>query len=90
MKAIAVCPQHRIVRVEAGATLGDVDGITHRHGLAIPTVVVSKTGIAGLTLGGGWLVRKYGLTCDNVLSFDVVTAQRETITANEDTHRDLF
>ena len=92
MKAIAVDPRHRTVCVEAGATLGDVDESTHRQGLAVPTGVVSKTGIAGLTLGGGvgWLVRKYGLTCDNVLSFDVVTAQGETISAGEDTHPDLF
>lgn len=70
MKGIFVDPQLRTVRVQAGATLGDVDRETHLHGLAIPTGVVSKTGIAGLTLGGGsgWLVRKYGLTCDNLLS----------------------
>jgi FAD/FMN-containing dehydrogenase len=92
MKGVFVEPQPRTVRVQAGATLGDVDRETHMHGLAIPTGVVSKTGIAGLTLGGGvgWLVRKYGLTCDNLLSCQVVTAEGEIVTANDGINRDLF
>ena len=92
MKGIFVDPQLRTVRVQAGATLGDVDRETHLHGLAVPTGVVSKTGIAGLTLGGGvgWLVRKYGLTCDNVLSCDVVTAEGKLVTANDEINADLF
>jgi hypothetical protein len=62
------------------------------HGVAVPSGVVSKTGIAGLTLGGGvgWLVRKYGLTCDNVLSCEVVTAEGAIVTADAETNADLF
>ena len=92
MKAIFVDPQMRTVRVQAGATLGDVDRETHAYGLAIPVGVVSRTGIAGLTLGGGvgWLVRKYGLTCDNVIGCEVVTAEGELVTANDAVNADLF
>src|SRR5690242_12853008 len=92
MNRVSVDPELRTVRVEAGALLGDVDRETHAYGLAVPTGVVSKTGIAGLTLGGGvgWLVRKYGLTCDNVLSCEVVTAEGEIVTANAGTNADLF
>jgi FAD/FMN-containing dehydrogenase len=92
MNAIFVHPQLRTVRVQAGALLRDVDRETHPHGLAVPTGVVSKTGIAGLTLGGGtgWLTRKYGLTCDNVLACEVVTAEGEVITADAETNADLF
>jgi FAD binding domain/Berberine and berberine like len=92
MKGVFVDPKLRTARVQAGARLGDVDRETHLHRLAVPTGVVSKTGIAGLTLGGGvgWLVRKYGLTCDNVLSFEVVTAEGEIVTANAQINADLF
>ena len=92
MNRVAVDPKLRTVRVQAGALLGDVDRETHPHGLAVPTGVVSKAGIAGLTLSGGvgWLVRKYGLTCDNVLSCEVVTAAGEIVTANAGTNADLF
>jgi hypothetical protein len=92
MKGIFVDPRLRTVRVQPGATLGDVDRETHLHGLAVPTGVVSETGIAGLTLGGGvgWLVRKYGLTCDNLLSCDVVTAEGKLVTANNEINADLF
>jgi hypothetical protein len=92
MKGIFVDPHLRTLRVQGGATLGDVDRETHIHGLAVPTGVVSKTGIAGLTLGGGtgWLVRKYGLTCDNVLSCKVVTAEGELVTTNNEINADLF
>jgi len=92
MKGVFVDPQHRTVRVQGGATLGDIDRETHLHGLAVPTGVVSKTGIGGLCLGGGvgWLVRKYGLTCDNLLSCEVVTAAGEIVTANADLNPDLF
>src|SRR5438270_10994246 len=92
MNRVSVDPERRTVRVQAGALLGDVDRETHAHGLAVPTGVVSKTGIAGLTLGGGggWLVRKYGLTFGNVLSCEVVTAEGEIVTADAGTNADLF
>lgn len=92
MRGVTVDPQARIVRVQGGALLGDLDRETHLHGLAVPSGVVSKTGIAGLTLGGGvgWLVRKHGLSCDNVISFEVVTAKGEVLIASADEHPDLF
>jgi FAD binding domain len=92
MNRVSVDAGLRTVRVQAGALLGDVDRETHPYGLAVPTGVVSKTSIAGLTLGGGvgWLGRKYGLTCDNVLSCEVVTAEGEIVTANAGTNVDLF
>jgi FAD/FMN-containing dehydrogenase len=92
MNGIHVDSRRRRARVQAGATLGDVDRETHVHGLAVPAGVVSATGIAGLTLGGGvgWLVRKYGLACDNVLSFDVVTADGKLLTADAEENDDLF
>jgi hypothetical protein len=92
MKAVHVDAKHRTARVQGGATLGDVDRETHVHGLAVPAGVISKTGIAGLTLGGGvgWLVRKHGLTCDNVISFEVVTAEGKLVTASATENPDLF
>jgi FAD/FMN-containing dehydrogenase len=92
MRGVVVDPRQRTVLVQAGATLGDVDRETHVFGLAVPTGVISRTGIAGLTLGGGvgWLVRKYGLTCDNVLAFDLVTADGEPLTASGEENQDLF
>jgi FAD/FMN-containing dehydrogenase len=92
MRGVFVDPQRRTARVQAGATLGDIDRETHVHGLAVPAGVVSRTGIAGLTLGGGvgWLVRKFGLSCDNLISCEVVTAEGEVVTASEESHPDLF
>lgn len=92
MKGIYVDSKNRTARVQGGATLGDIDRETHVFGLAVPAGIVSKTGIAGLTLGGGvgWLVRKYGLTCDNVLSFDIVTADGQPRVASANEHEDLF
>ena len=92
MRGIDVNADARIVVAQAGCTLGDLDAATHPHGLVVPAGVFSKTGIAGLTLGGGvgWLVRKYGLTCDNVLSFEVVTAEGNIVTASADENDDLY
>jgi FAD/FMN-containing dehydrogenase len=92
MRGVLVEPKTRTVRVQGGATLGDLDRETHLHGLAVPVGVVSKTGVAGLTLGGGvgWLVRKHGLSCDNVISFELVTAEGRLLTASAEEHPDLF
>lgn len=92
MRAVHVNAKDRTARVQGGATLGDVDWETHVFGLAVPLGVVSKTGVGGLTLGGGvgWLVRKYGLTCDNVLSFEVVTADGQFVVASASENEDLF
>jgi FAD/FMN-containing dehydrogenase len=92
MKGVHVDATARRVRAQPGLTLGDLDRETHVHGLTVPVGVVSKTGIAGLTLGGGvgWLARKHGLTVDNVISFEVVTADGRVLTASADDHPDLF
>jgi hypothetical protein len=92
MKGIHVDAKNHTARVQGGATLGDVDRETHVFGLAVPAGIISKTGIGGLTLGGGvgWLVRKYGLSCDNVLSFDIVTADGEPRVASANENEDLF
>jgi hypothetical protein len=92
MKGIHVDPKARRALVQPGVLLGELDRETHVFGLAVPLGVVSKTGVAGLTLGGGvgWLSRKYGLTCDNVLSFEMVTAEGEVMRATVDEHPDLF
>jgi FAD/FMN-containing dehydrogenase len=92
MKGIRVDPQRRTARAEAGCTWGDLDHATHGFGLATPGGVVSTTGISGLTLGGGigHLTRGYGLSCDNLLSADVITADGEFVTASEQEHDDLF
>ncbi|MBZ9711260.1 FAD-binding oxidoreductase [Mesorhizobium sp. ESP7-2] len=92
MRGVLVDARTRTVQVQGGAMLGDLDRETHLHGLAVPTGVVSKTGVAGLTLGGGvgWLVRKHGLSCDNVISFEVVTAAGDLVSASAEENSDLF
>jgi FAD/FMN-containing dehydrogenase len=92
MKAVKVDAAARRATVEPGATLADVDRETQAFGLVLPTGINSTTGIAGLTLGGGfgWLTRKFGLTSDNLLSADVVTAAGEQLRASNEEHADLF
>jgi FAD/FMN-containing dehydrogenase len=92
MKGIRVDPTSRTVRAEPGLTLGEFDRETQAFGLATTLGVVSKTGISGLTLGGGigWLVHKHGLACDNLISVDVVTADGRLLTANATENEDLF
>ncbi|WP_211262608.1 FAD-binding oxidoreductase [Nitriliruptor alkaliphilus] len=92
MKGVRVDPAQRTVRAEPGCTQGDVDHATHAFGLAVPAGIVSSTGIAGLTLGGGhgYLSRQYGLTIDNLLEVDVVLADGRLVTASESEHADLF
>jgi FAD/FMN-containing dehydrogenase len=92
MKGIRVDPEKRTVRAEGGCTWGDLDHATHVFGLAAPGGIISTTGIAGLTLGGGigHLTRKYGLSCDNLISADVVLADGSFVTASEKKNPDLF
>jgi FAD/FMN-containing dehydrogenase len=92
MKGIRVDPEKRTVRAEGGATWGDLDHATHAFGLAVPAGIVSTTGIGGLTLGGGVgnLTHTYGLTCDSLLSADVVTADGRLVTASPTKNKDLF
>jgi hypothetical protein len=92
MKGVRVDPKNRTVRVEPGCTQGEVDHVTHAFGLAVPAGIVSTTGIAGLTLGGGhgYLTRKYGLTIDNLIEADVVLADGSFVTANASEHQDLL
>jgi len=92
MKSVRVDQGTGTVRVDPGCTSGDVDHATHPFGLAVPFGIVSTTGVAGLTLGGGtgYLTRKYGLTIDNLLEADVVLADSRVVTASKSQHPDLF
>ena len=92
MRAVRVDPADRRAWVQGGALWGDVDNETQAHGLATTGGIVSHTGVGGLTLGGGvgWLMRKHGLTVDNLLAVDVVTADGELLRVSKDEHPDLF
>ncbi|MHA2037906.1 MAG: FAD-binding oxidoreductase [Promethearchaeota archaeon] len=92
MRSVHVDPINRVARVEGGVRLGDIDHETQIFGLATPTGLVTETGIAGLTLRGGFghLTRRFGLTSDNLLSVDIVTATGELIKANSEENSDLF
>ena len=92
MRKVRVDAEKRRAYVEPGATLADFDGAVQAHGLATPVGINSTTGIAGLTLGGGfgWLTRKYGMTVDNLVSADLITADGKRIRASESENADLF
>jgi FAD binding domain/Berberine and berberine like len=92
MKGIRVEPEGRTARAQAGVLLGDLDREAQAFGLAVPAGIVTHTGLAGLTLGGGvgWLERKYGLTVDQLLSVDMVTAAGEFVSASAEENADLF
>ena len=92
MKATHVDPAGRVVEIEPGLTWKELDTATQRHGLATTGGIISTTGVAGLTLGGGhgWLMRKHGLTCDNVLSVDIVTAEGLLLRASTEENPELF
>src|ERR1700751_5037625 len=92
MKGIRVNPSRKTIRAETGLTLGEFDRETQAFGLATRVGGVSKTGIAGLTLGGGWghMHAKYGLALDNVIGADIVTADGRLLTANGEENPDLF
>jgi FAD/FMN-containing dehydrogenase len=92
MRGIHVDPAAHTILIEGGCTWGDVDHAGHAFGLAVPSGVISTTGVAGLTLGGGLghLTRKYGLTIDNLLAVDVVLADGTFVTASGDRNQDLY
>lgn len=92
MRAVQVDPASRTIRAEPGVTLGEFDRATQAYGLATPLGVVSMTGIAGLTLGGGlgWLNGRYGLACDNLTSADVATADGRLLRASAQQNEELF
>jgi hypothetical protein len=92
MRGIRVDPEGRTARAQAGVLLGELDREAQAFGLAVPAGIVTHTGLAGLTLGGGigWLERKYGLTIDQLLSVDLVTADGEFVRASETENSDLF
>jgi len=92
MKGVRVDPERRTARVQAGVLLGELDRETQAFGLAVPSGIVTHTGVAGLTLGGGigWIMRKHGLSVDQLVSVDLVTAGGEFIRASAEENADLF
>ncbi len=92
MKAIEIDPERRIATADPGLVWGEFDRATEPFGLLTTGGLISTTGIAGFTLGGGigWMMRKFGLTCDNLISADVITADGHSLTANENENPDLF
>lgn len=92
MRGVRVDPEARTARVQAGVLLGELDREAQAFGLATPSGIVTHTGVAGLTLGGGigWLMRRYGLSIDNLLSVDLITADAEFVKASEKDNPDLF
>ena len=92
LRAVRVDPDARRAWVQGGALLGDLDRAAQEVGLATTAGNVSHTGVGGLTLGGGmgWLARRFGLACDNVVSYEIVTADGDTLQVNEAQHEDLF
>jgi FAD/FMN-containing dehydrogenase len=92
MRNVVVDSENKLVHVDGGCRLGDVDAATGQHALIVPAGIMSETGVAGLALGGGigWFSRKHGLTCDQFVSLEVVLASGEVITASATEHADLF
>ncbi|HSU35246.1 MAG TPA: FAD-binding oxidoreductase [Propionibacteriaceae bacterium] len=92
MKGVRVDPDRRTARVQAGVLLGELDHETQAFGLAVPSGIVTHTGVAGLTLGGGigWIMRKHGLSIDHLRSVDLVTATGEFVRASADENAELF
>jgi FAD/FMN-containing dehydrogenase len=92
MHEVAVDPQNSIVKVQGGCLLGMVDQATQPYGLAVSSGIISHTGVGGLTIGGGfgWISRKYGLSIDNLLSAELVTAEGDVVTSSPNENPDLF
>jgi FAD/FMN-containing dehydrogenase len=92
LREVTVDTEHKLVHVGGGSLLGSVDAVTGPLGLIVPAGIMSETGVGGLALGGGigWFSRKYGLTCDNFVSLEVVLASGEVIEVSADSHPDLF
>src|SRR5271155_1031226 len=92
MRQVTIDPETRRARLAGGCLLGSIDGATQKAGLVFPSGVVSHTGASGLILGGGtgWLTRRFGLSCDNVEGFTLVTADSSVVRANSQQNPDLF